>query len=166
MGSDFDHVDRMAAAWAVVEPDLDVSPLQVAGRLLRCAALLNRAIDRALAPLGLSFGDFDVINTLRRLGDAAGTNPKTLAASALVTSGAMTARLDRLERAGLVERSPDPADRRAIAVRLTPEGTRLARTALEAVLAADRELLAPLAEDEQEMVAAKLRQLLLSADAD
>lgn len=164
MTSERDHVDRMVRAWAEVEPGLDTSPLHVAGRLLRCAALLQRSIDRALAPLGLTFGDFDVINTLRRLGDEDGTHPKTLAASSLITSGAMTARLDRLERAGLVRREPDPADRRALVVRLTADGTRLAGRALDAVLAADRELLVPLDRDEQELAADLLRRLLLRAE--
>lgn len=160
-----DHIDEMVRAWAEVEPELDTSPLQVAGRLLRCAALLQRSIDRALAPLGLSFGDFDVINTLRRLGAHPGTHPKTLAASALITSGAMTARLDRLERAGLVRREPDPADRRAIVVRLTEDGTRLARRALDAVLAADREVLVPLDDDDQDRTAQLLRRLLVRAES-
>jgi DNA-binding MarR family transcriptional regulator len=159
-----DHVDRMVAAWARVAPDLDVEPLEVAGRLLRSAAYLGRAIDEALRPLGLSFGDFDVINTLRRRAEPAGTNPKALAASALITSGAMTSRLDRLERAGLVERNPDPADRRAILVRLTPAGQERAIRALAAVLAADRRFLDPLDPADRGVVAAALKRLLLRAE--
>ncbi|MQA85333.1 MAG: MarR family transcriptional regulator [Streptosporangiales bacterium] len=161
---DVDHVDRMVEAWARVEPGLDVAPLEVAGRLLRCAALLERAIDEALRPLGLSFGDFDVINTLRRRGEPAGTNPKALASSALITSGAMTSRLDRLERAGLLERRPDPSDRRAILVRLTPAGEELAVRTLDAVLAADRRFLDPLSPDDRKAVAAALRRLLVRAE--
>lgn len=161
---DTDHVDEMVAAWARVDPALDVTPLHLAGRLLRCAAYLERAIDEALRPLGLSFGDFDVINTLRRRGDPAGTNPKALAAAALITSGAMTSRLDRLERAGLLERHPDPYDRRAVLIRLTPAGEERATRALDAVLAADRRFLDPLSPDDQEHVAAALKRLLLRAE--
>lgn len=161
---DADHVDRMVAAWARVDPALDVEPLEVAGRLLRCAAYLERAIDQALRPLELSFGDFDVINTLRRRAESAGTNPKALAASALITSGAMTSRLDRLERAGLLERHPDPYDRRAILVRLTPAGQDRASRALAAVLAADRQFLDPLGRDDRASVAAALKRLLLRAE--
>ncbi|MGH3681978.1 MAG: MarR family winged helix-turn-helix transcriptional regulator, partial [Natronosporangium sp.] len=157
---DADHVDRMVAAWARLDPALDIEPLEVAGRLLRCAAYLERAIDQALRPLGLSFGDFDVINTLRRRAEPAGTNPTALAASALITSGAMTSRLDRLERAGLVERHPDPYDRRAILVRLTPAGRDRASRALAAVLAADRQFLDPLGQDDRVSVAAALKRLL------
>jgi DNA-binding MarR family transcriptional regulator len=161
---ELDHVDRMVRAWARVDPDLDTSPLEVAGRLLRSAAYLERAIDAALRPLGLTFGDFDVINTLRRRGEPAGTNPKTLAASALVTSGAMTFRLDRLEAAGLVERRPDPADRRAILVRLSPTGERLAVKGLQAVLDADRRFLEPLEPADRATVAAALKRLLVRAE--
>jgi DNA-binding MarR family transcriptional regulator len=159
-----DHIDRMLQDWARAAPDLDASPLEVAGRILRCAAVLERRIDDALRPLGLSFGDFDVINTLRRRLDPHGTNPKVLAASALVTSGAMTSRLDRLERAGLVTRHPDPADRRAVLVRLTRTGRRRATQALDAVLDADRHFLAPLHPDDAPTLAATLRRLLLHAD--
>jgi DNA-binding MarR family transcriptional regulator len=161
---DTDHVDQMVDAWARIAPDLDVTPLAVAGRLLRCAALLERMIDEALRPFGLSFSDFDVINTLRRRGDVDGTNPKVLAASALVTSGAMTARLDRLERAGLLERRPDLSDRRAILVRLTPAGQERSTRALDAVLAADRRFLEPLDAGDHHAVAATLKRLLLRAE--
>jgi DNA-binding MarR family transcriptional regulator len=154
----------MVEAWARTAPDLDVSPLAVAGRLLRLAALLERAIERALQPLGLSFADFDVLNTLRRLGEPAGTYPKLLAASALITSGAMTARLDRLERAGLIQRLPDASDRRAIRIRLTPEGARRASRALNAVLEADRALLEPLDDSERRSLATSLKRLLLRAE--
>jgi DNA-binding MarR family transcriptional regulator len=161
---ELDHVDRMIQAWARVDPALDASPLEVAGRLLRGAAYLERAIDAALRPLGLTFGDFDVINTLRRRAEPGGTNPKTLAASALVTSGAMTFRLDRLEAAGHVERRPDPADRRAILVRLTPTGEELAAKALQAVLDADRGFLDPLDSADRATVAAALKRLLVRAE--
>lgn len=151
----------MVEEWSRTAPDLDVTPLEVVGRLLRCAAHLNRMIEEALQPLGLSYGDFDVLNTLRRRGDPDGTNPKALAASALVTSGAMTARLDRLESAGLLERRPDPDDRRAVLVRLTPAGRERATRAVDAVLAADRRFLEPLGAGDRRTVAAALKRLLL-----
>jgi len=94
-----DSVDRIIAAWAERDPTVDARPLAVVGRLLLCAHHCRNALVAALEPFGLSFGDFDVINTLRRRGDKVGTNPRDLARSALITSGAMTARLDRLERA-------------------------------------------------------------------
>ena len=156
-----DAVDRIIEAWAERDPRLDASPLEVVGRLLLCAAQLEQAIVAALQPFGLSFGDFDVLNTLRRRSDEEGANPKDLARSSLITSGAMTSRLDRLERAGLVERRPDPADRRGVLVRLTGQGQRLAEQSLHAVLAADEAFLEPLSARQRDSVAAALKQLLL-----
>ncbi|MFI0463255.1 MarR family winged helix-turn-helix transcriptional regulator [Saccharopolyspora sp. 5N102] len=161
-----DSVDRMVAEWGRRAPSLDVAPLQVIGRLLRWAEHGQRAIRDALRPLGLSYGDFDVLNTLRRRDDPDGTNPRDLARSSLVTSGAMTARLDRLVEAGLVARATDPSDRRAVLVRLTDRGERLATEALEAVLAADEELLAPLDDAQREQLAALLKTSLAPHEAD
>jgi DNA-binding MarR family transcriptional regulator len=159
-----DSVDRIIQAWAERDPRLDASPLEVAGRLLLCAAHLERAIVAALEPFGLSFGDFDVLNTLRRRGDDDGTKPRDLAQSSLITSGAMTSRLDRLERAGFIERKPDPTDRRGVLVRLTEQGERLAQQSLHAVIAADEDFLEPLGRRQRHSVASALRQLLLRAE--
>lgn len=161
-----DSVDRIVAAWAERDPDLDASPLEVVGRLLLAASYAERAIVAALAPFGLSFPDFDVINTLRRRADPAGTNPRDLARSSLVTSGAMTARVDRLARAGLVDRVPDPKDRRGVLVRLTARGETLAEQAVVAVLAADRAILEPLDQRQRAATAAALKKLLLRWEAD
>jgi DNA-binding MarR family transcriptional regulator len=158
-----DSVDRLIQTWAERDPQLDASPLAVVGRLLLCAAHLERAIVAALQPFGLSFGDFDVLNTLRRRGNE-GTNPGDLARSSLITSGAMTARLDRLERAGHIERRPDPGDRRGVLVGLTEQGERLAKESLHAVLAADDAFLEPLSARQRDSLAAALKQLLLRSE--
>jgi len=157
-------VDEIVRAWAAREPGLDTSPLEVVGRLLLCAGHLERALVAALEPLGVSFGDFDVINTLRRRSDPSGTNPRDLARSSLITSGAMTARLDRLARRGLIERAPDPADGRAVLVRLTGRGEQLADRALHAVLAADEAFLAPLEPAQREAAASLLKCLLVRCE--
>lgn len=161
-----DQVDRMVSEWASAAPDLDVSVLQVIGRVLRTAERTEQRLAAALEPLGLSYPDFDVINTLRRRNDPEGTQPRDLARSALITSGAMTARLDRLAAAGLVQRTADPDDRRAIRVRLTRKGARLAARALDAVLAVDAEVLAPLSERQRTALAATLKRILLPLEAD
>jgi DNA-binding MarR family transcriptional regulator len=161
-----DSVDRIVQAWAERDPRLDASPLEVVGRLLLCAAHLERAIVAALEPFALSFGDFDVLNTLRRRGDQGGTHPSDLAQSSLITTGAMTARLDRLERAGLIRRAPDPTDRRAVRVHLTKQGEQLAERALHAVIAADQAFLEPLSQRRRDSVASDLKQLLLRAETD
>jgi DNA-binding MarR family transcriptional regulator len=129
-----------------------------------CNAHLERAIAAALRPFALSLGEFDVLNTIRRRGDEQGTNPTDLAQSALITSGAMTSRLDRLERAGLIARGPDPGDRRGVLVRLTARGNRLAEESLHAVLAADEDFLEPLSRRQRDSVATALKQLLLRSE--
>jgi DNA-binding MarR family transcriptional regulator len=161
-----DSVDRIVQAWAERDPGVDASPLEVAGRLLLCAAHLEAAIVAAIKPFELSFGDFDVLNTLRRRGDETGTNPSELAQSSLITTGAMTARLDRLERPGLIRRAPDPADRRAVRVQLTEEGERVATQALRAVIAADKAFLEPLSQPRRDAVASALKQLLLRVESE
>ena len=161
-----DSVDRIIQAWARRDPRVDARPLQVVGRLLLCAEHCKRDLVAALRPLGLSFGDFDVLNTLRRRGEAQGSKPSDLAASSLITTGAMTVRLDRLQRAGLIRRTPDPADGRGVRVRLTARGERLAEQALQAVIAADEAFLQPLHQRGRDQVAQALKQLLLPREAD
>ncbi len=151
----------MVDEWAEREPGLDASPLLVVGRLLRCAENARGLLGETLRAFGLSYADFDVLNTLRRRGDPEGTHPRELARSVLITSGAMTARVDRLERLGLVERQSDPDDRRAIRIRLTKTGERIAAQALEAVLDADRAILEPLSDRQRSTLAGTLKRLLL-----
>ena len=160
-GMGMDSVDRMIEAWAETDPRVDARPLEVIGRLLLCAHHLQRELVAALRPFELSFGDFDVINTLRRRADENGSNPRDLARSALITSGAMTTRLDRLERAGLITRVPDVADGRAVRVHLTERGEKLAEQALQAVIAADESFLEPLSQRQRDAVASALKPLLL-----
>lgn len=165
MRTDNDTVDRMIREWGERDAGLDVSVLEVVGRLLLGANHLERAIADALRPLGLSYGDFDVINTLRRRNVAGGLNPGELARSLLITTGAMTSRLDRLERMGLIKRRADPADRRGVLVQLTRKGERLAERALAAVLAVDEEFLEPLGRRDRELLAAALKRLVLRYEA-
>src|SRR6266516_3968563 len=123
-------------AWRKRDPYLDSSSLEVTGRLLLCAIYYERAVGTVLQPFGLSIADFDVLNTLRRLSDQHASKPSDMARSSLITTGAMTSRLDRLERAGLIRRAPDADDRRGVLIRLTPQGSKVARQALQEVIAA------------------------------
>ena len=161
---DSDHVDRMRQAWAVRQPELDTTPLDVAGRLLRLATHLQRSISAALAPLGLSYGDFDILSTLRR--ENSWLSPSALARSVLLSSGATTARLNRLEAAGLLRRDIDRDDRRAIRVQLTEAGQQKAATAVQAVLAADEAFLEPLSQRQNADLIRAMRTLLVAAEAD
>jgi DNA-binding MarR family transcriptional regulator len=156
-----DSVDRIVQAWHRREPELDSSSLEITGRLLLCAGYYEHAVIAALQPFGLSIADFDVLNTLRRVGDQHGSKPTDLARSSLITTGAMTSRLDRLERSGLIRRTPDPADRRGVLIRLTSKGSRVARQALHELIAANQVFLKPLSGQQRESIASALKLLLL-----
>lgn len=157
-----DSVDRIVRAWHKRDPQLDSSTLQVIGRLLLCASYHERAVIVALQPFGLSIADFDVLNTLRRVGDdRRGSKPTDLAQASLITTGAMTSRLDRLERAALIRRTPDPADRRGILVRLTARGSKVARQALHELIAVNNAFLEPLSPQDRESLARTLKLLVL-----
>ena len=156
-----DSVDHIVQAWRGADPQLDSSTLEVTGRLLLCASYYERAVLAALEPYGLSIADFDVLNTLRRVTDQHGCKPSEMARSSLITTGAMTSRLDRLERSGLIRRIPDPADRRGVLVRLTAQGNRVARKALHRLIAGNEVFLKPLSAAQRESIASALRLLLL-----
>jgi DNA-binding MarR family transcriptional regulator len=156
-----DSVDRIVQAWSRRDPQLDSSSLEVTGRLVLCASYYERAVIAVLQPFGLSIADFDVLNTLRRVGDQHGSKPTDLARSSLITTGAMTSRLDRLERSGLIRRMPDPTDRRGVLVRLTSQGSKVARQALQELIAANQVFLEPLSGQQRESLASALKLLLL-----
>jgi DNA-binding MarR family transcriptional regulator len=157
-----DSVDRIVQAWHDRDPELDSSTLQVIGRLLLCASYHERAVIAALQPFGLTIADFDVLNTLRRVGDSLrGCKPTDLAHASLITTGAMTSRLDRLERAGLISRAPDPGDRRGVLIRLTPRGDEIGGQALRELIAVNDTFLEPLGAQEREWLASSLKLVLL-----
>lgn len=120
--SDPDHVGRILAQWRRERPDLDVSPMGIIGRLHRLARALDAELSPVFAAAGLRDGDFDVLAALRRSGAPYELSPGELGRATMVTSGATSKRLDRLEASGLVARGPDPDDARARRVRLTDLG--------------------------------------------
>ncbi|MBL8865453.1 MAG: MarR family transcriptional regulator [Gemmataceae bacterium] len=120
-----DAIDRVIADWTRVRPDLDPSPLALVGRVLVLARHLERGAEEVLKKHGLSFGQFDILATLRRQEPNGGLSPTQLCANVALTSGGMTSRLDRLEEAGWISRQADPSDRRGVVVVLTPKGRKL-----------------------------------------
>lgn len=160
MGNVTDDIDRILAQWATERPDLDTEAMGVFGRILRLARLVADATERAYAQFGIGRPEFDVLATLRRSGHPFQLSPGALAASMMLSTGGTTARLDRLEKAGLVTRSPDPDDRRGILVRLTPQGRSLADEALAAGLAEQQRLLSHLPVEARTRLSALLRDLL------
>lgn len=159
-----DEVDRLVAAWRRERPDLDVEPLEVLSRVSRLARHLDRARRLAFSEHQLEPWEFDVLTSLRRAGAPYQLSPGQLLTQTLVTSGTMTNRIDRLTKKGLVERLPDPSDRRGVLVRLTPEGRDRADQSLAGLLAQERAILGRLSRAERGELADLLRQLTAPFD--
>jgi DNA-binding MarR family transcriptional regulator len=155
-----DEVDEIAAAWQRERPDLDVAPMHVMSRLDRLADLLGERRVEIFARHDLRRHEFDVLAALRRSGAPFELTAGELTAQTHVTSGTMTSRLDRLSERGLVTRAADPQDGRLVRVRLTSAGRSAVDAAMAALVAEERELLAPLSKPAQQQLAAALRELL------
>ena len=162
---DLDHVGRIMAQWAVERPDIDVSPQGVIGRLHRLAVRLDEELRPVFAAAGLSDGDFDVLASLRRSGAPFELSPGQLAATTMVTSGAVTKRLDRLEGAGLVVREIDSDDGRARRVRLTERGRALVDDAFEKHMANEHRLVSMLSRRDRDELARLLEAWGRALDA-
>jgi DNA-binding MarR family transcriptional regulator len=157
-----DEIDRIVEQWNLERPDLDVSPTHTLQRITRLSLLQGVSFAKVFARYGVSFGEYLVLAALRRAGPPYRMNPTRLFNSVILSSGAMTNRLDRLEEMGLVQRQPDPADRRGRLVALTDRGRALVDAAVVDHLANEEKLLGALDAGEREQLAALLRKLLLS----
>lgn len=151
-----DAVDAIMEQWRRERPDLDVSPQAVFGRLHRLADRLRDDLVRGYADFGLGEGEFDVLATLRRSGEPYEMAPGEIARHTMVTTGAVSKRLDRLERDGLVMRAVSEQDGRGRVVRLTATGRRTIDEAFEAHIAREHGLLAPLDAAETEQLSSLL----------
>ncbi len=160
-----DIVDLIVAQWKVERPDIDASPMEVIGRISRLAADLDPLLAPVFTSRGLGDGEFDVLATLRRSGEPFELSPGDLGASMMVTSGAVTKRVDRLERSGLVTRRVSEVDARARLIRLTAEGRRIVDEAVVDHVANEERLLSGLSAAERETLAGLLRKLGESIDA-
>jgi DNA-binding MarR family transcriptional regulator len=154
-----DHVDLVLSQWAAERPDLDVSAMGVIGRLGRVQRLFEAEMRATFARHDLDSPSFDVLATLRRSGGE-GLTPAGLMRAGMVTSGAITQRLDRLEERGLVRRAPSDADRRSVLVSLTDTGRALVDSALPDHVATEERLLAGLDAAQREHLASTLRTVL------
>ena len=157
-----DHVDLVLGQWHAQRPDLDVSPMAVIGRLSRLARLVDVELGRTFAAHGLDRASFDVLATLRRSAPPHRLTPTELMRASMVTSGADTQRLDRLEARGLVVRTPNEHDGRGVVVALTDAGRDLIDRTLPDHLATENRLLGALSHPERTALADTLKHLLES----
>ena len=157
-----DEIDRIIAQWNRELPDLDVSPTHTLQRIIRASVLLETRFAGVFGRHGLTWGEALVLGALRRAGPPYRMNPTALFNSIILSSGAMTNRLDRLEERGVVRRLPDPNDRRGRLVALTTKGRELFDKVSVEHLANEERLLTGLSKSDRTKLADLLRKLLLS----
>ena len=157
-----DGIDRILGQWKKERPELELRPMGLIGRIQRAAAALRPRLDETHDLSGLQFESFDVLASLRRSGPPFQLSPTQLYREMMLTSGAMTNRIDRLEEAGLVARRPDPDDRRGTLVRLTAKGKALIDAATTKHVENEERLVSALTIREQQQLSDLLRKLLIA----
>lgn len=155
-----DHVGRLRSQWARELPDLDTTPMAVLGRAYRLASLVRPSIETVFAGFGLDRGEFDVLSTLRRSGPPYRVTPTELYRSLMISSGGLTHRLVRLEKAGLVRRERAAGDGRSLLVVLTDAGAARTEAAFRADMDNERRFLAGMTDSKRDALAALLAELL------
>ncbi|WP_260929420.1 MarR family winged helix-turn-helix transcriptional regulator [Novosphingobium sp. 9] len=156
-----DRAELAAGQWAQERPDLDTGPMILLGRLAEAALKTARDhVNPLFVEHGLQPGEFDVLATLRRSGAPHALTPTDLYEAAMISSGSMTNRIDRLEKAGLVERRPNPADKRGTLVALTADGLHLIDTLIALHVANQHSIVSGLDLREQETLSELLAKLL------
>ena len=148
-------------------PDVDVSGLPITGRILRLARYLEAGREAELAKFGLTLADFDMLATLRRRAAGEPIKIRDLQLSLMLSSGGMTKRLDRLESAGLIERLPDPNDRRGTLITLSPRGLDLIDEAVPVITRYETAVVTEAIGSERSRAAVEngLRQLLIAKES-
>lgn len=159
-----DHVDEITAQWRRERPDLDVSGMEIIGRISRLARMLRPRLDVVFAQHGLESWEFDVLATLRRSEPPHRLTPGALLDSTMITSGAMTNRIDRLASRGLVERMRHPDDGRQVLVALTSLGHETIDAALTAHAENELEIVGVLDRQQRSQLVDLLRSFHLALD--
>jgi DNA-binding MarR family transcriptional regulator len=157
-----DSIDRIVHQWNRERPELDVSPTHVLQRITRLYLLQSASFAEVFGRYGLTLGEFEVLAALVRSGPPHRMKPTELVGALVLSSGAMTNRIDRVEEAGLVERLADPDDRRGTLVTLAEKGRQVVDEAFLAHLANEERLLGALSAGERRQLADLLRKLLTS----
>lgn len=159
-----DVVGEVVQQWRAECPELDSAPMAVVGRILRLAGHLERRANEALKPFELAIWGFDVLGALRRRGKPYSMTPTELMRSVMLSSGAMTNRIDRLEAQGLVERRADPDDRRSFQVALTAKGLRAVNEAAVVRFDEAKGAVGSLSATEARQLASLLQMMLLDVE--
>lgn len=154
-----DHVDEIVAQWHRERPDVDVSGMAIIGRIGRLNQMIRPLLDEVFAEHQLESWEFDVLATLLRNGAPHQLTPGELLESMMITSGAMTNRIKRLEARGFVERVASPSDGRQVLVTLTDSGRATVDAALVDHAANEVDMLSGLSAEQQQLLVDLLRAL-------
>ena len=163
-----DAVDAIVDQWRAQRPDLDPSAKHITGRIVRLAVLFQGEFERikgaAFDQYGLKETDFGVLSPLRRAGEPFELTPTELARHRMITSGGMTAALDRLEDKGMIVRVPNPNDRRGSLVRLTERGREVIDASMKLHADVEHQLVASLDKQDAADLQRILRKLLIATE--
>lgn len=157
-----DLIDQLRQDWHNERPDLDSKAMGIVGRAILLGELMRKSANQALLDFDLGYTDLDVLATIRRSGKPFVLRPADLLKAVLIQSGSLTACLDRLEKAGHIERVATPNDRRSRSVKLTSQGKALIDKAIAVRFQEADNLIAELTTSERETLENLLRKLLVS----
>jgi len=162
--SQIDRVELVVAALRREFPQLDVSAKAIAGRLVRLGTLFVDAIERVAASFNLSSNEYVILCVLRASGPPYALPPKAITPLMTLSSGGMTNILHGLAARGLIERGPDPSDRRGVLIHITPDAIKLINQAIAAHAAEEHRMIASFAPGERAALRTLLQKLLLHID--
>jgi len=155
-----DVIHTLITNWKKQESHWNVDSMGIVGRLMILGNLLTKRANRLFENIGLGYTDFDVLATLRRQGSPYQLTPTELRNSVLLTSGAMTACLDRLETKSLIARKRASNDRRVVVIHLTKKGLALVNNEAPKRFADSDEVVSSLSESEKNQLEKLLTKLL------
>ncbi|EXU77335.1 MULTISPECIES: MarR family winged helix-turn-helix transcriptional regulator [Erwinia] len=158
----YDHVDRLLVQWLQQRPDLDCSSMGVLGRVSRMSRIVEKNLEKTFKNNNLSQTEFDILATLRRLNTP--TTPTELYQTLMLSSGAMSTRVERLVQRGFIERVYSEADRRSCNLSLTDKGMQLIDKAISEHVSNEDDILSPLNAEQREQLASLLRIWLLAKE--
>jgi DNA-binding MarR family transcriptional regulator len=159
-----DHIDRFLEENAEALEGVDLAVEAIVDRINGISRRLKHAMEETLEEFDLSFGEWQLLTQLRWAGPPHRRSPGDLARKLELSSGAMTNRLDRLERVGFVRRLPDPDDRRGVQVELTPEGLRVWRKSVVAQAQKEAIIASALGASEMEQLNRLLRRVMIELE--
>ena len=157
-----DLIDSLISEWKEERPELDTSAMEVVGRILNLSKILEKRASTSLSIYNIHYTDLDVLATIRRSGKPYELTPSQLMTSVLISSGAMTALLNRLTKLELIYRSPDPKDGRIKLAGLSPKGIELIDNAIETRFIEAKDSIAILNKKENAELSTLLKKLLSS----